>query len=670
MSATALAAVSAPLVASVLTLTAGRRLPRRGGALGLLAAAVSLGLSLVLVADLATGGHPTNETLHTFVGGVDGEGVTLEFGLLVDPLATLILVVVSVVAALVYLFSLGYMNAEGERDLVRYYAVLDFFTFSMLAFVVADSLLTAFVFFELLGACSYLLIGFWFRESGPPRAATKSFLLTRFGDYFLLVGVVAAFTAFGTTAFAGPDSLVTAAETAIAGDTSYTGLGLSGQRVVDVVGLLVLGGVLGKSAQFPLHTWLSDAHAQAPAPVSAFVHAATMVAAGVYLLARMYGVYALSPTVLAVIALVGGFTALLGATLALAESDLKRLLAYSTVSQYGYVMLALGGGGYVAAVFHLTTHALFKALLVLGAGAVVVATREGDVWALGGLRERLPVTYAAFLAGSLALVGLPPFAGFWSKEAVLFGTLEHGLGGSSVLLVAAALGLLAALVTGAYTARMVLLVFGGRPRTESAADADPVGWQMRVPMVVLGAFAVVGGLLDPPGGLGDLPRLSGWLDGATLAADFALAASTYAGQLEAAAGYEAAGISPLGPALAAAGLAVAGLVAGWSLYRGPDPGPTTRLGRVRTSVTRGYSQNALQAWLVRRVLATSRAANRFDRGVLDGVVDGTGVTALVTGGRLQRVQTGVVSTYAALLVAGLVLLLVAFALLGGWWFPW
>jgi len=661
--------VFAPLVASCLTLAAGRRLPLRGGLFGLLAAGGSLALSLVLVADLATGGRPTDETVYTFVGGVDGEGVTLAFGLLVDPLAALTLVVVSLVAVLVYLFSLGYMNAEGESDLVRYYAVLDFFTFSMLAFVLADSLLTAFVFFELLGACSYLLIGFWFRESGPPRAATKSFLLTRFGDYFLLVGVVAAVTAFGTTAFAGSDSLVPAAEAAIEGDTSYTAVGLSGQGVVDAIGLLVLGGVLGKSAQFPLHTWLADAHAEAPAPVSAFVHAATMVAAGVYLLARLYGFYALSPTALAVIALVGGVTALLGATLALVERDLKRLLAYSTVSQYGYVMLALGGGGYVAAVFHLTTHALFKSLLVLGAGAIVVATREGDIWELGGLRERLPVTYYAFLAGALALAGLPPFAGFWSKEAVLFVTLDHAFGGSTVLLAAAVLGLLAALVTGAYTARMVVLVFGGRPRSESAADADPVGWRMRVPMLALGVFAVVGGLLEPP--VGDWPRLSGWLDGATLAADdFALAASAYTAQLATVAGYEAAGLSPLGPTLAATGLAVVGLAAGWSLYRGPDPGPAARFDTVGTVLARGYYQDAVQAWLARRVLAAGRATNRFDRGVLDGVVDGTGATALVAGGRLQRVQTGVVSTYAALLVAGLVLLLVAFALLGGWWFPW
>jgi NADH-quinone oxidoreductase subunit L len=679
----AVAVVAFPLVTFVVTLAAGRWLPLRGAVPGIVATGGALAFSLWIAVRMALGEGPVHETVYTFIGGLDGEGVELTFGVLVDPLSALMLVVVSLIAFLVHLFSLGYMNAEDEPDLDRYYAGLSLFTFSMLAFVVADNLLMAFVFFELVGLCSYLLIGHWFREAGPPSAAKKAFLVTRFGDYFFLVGVVAVFATFGTAAFAGPDSFVAGAQTLVDGNAEYTFLDLSGQQVVDGIGLLVLGGVLGKSAQFPLHTWLPDAM-EGPTPVSALIHAATMVAAGVYLVARMYGFYALSPTVLAIIALVGGFTALFAATMALVKQELKQVLAYSTISQYGYMMLALGGGGYVAAVFHLTTHAIFKALLFLGAGAVIVAMHhEENMWEMGGLKDELPVTYYTFLAGSLALAGIFPFAGFWSKDEVLFETLDHALGGSPVLLVAYTFGLLAVVVTALYTFRMVLLTFHGDPRTDQAADPDPVGWSMKVPMLVLGTLAVVAGVLN----LGTIKEVIGkdalflkkWLDGATLDGfeELALSEKHYAEQLEQFAGYDTGGIAglesgslALAGGLVALALGLVGLAGAWSLYRADDPDAhMTRLGRVRTVLANNYYQDEYQVWLAGDVtLPAALAANRFDQGIIDGIVNVVGAVTLAVGTRFRRIQTGVVSNYAALLVLGLVLLLVVFGLAEGWWF--
>ncbi|MEF8855483.1 MAG: NADH-quinone oxidoreductase subunit L, partial [Haloarculaceae archaeon] len=406
-----------PLVSFLIALFLGRYMPKRGALAGILATGGSLLLSLWVALSVATGTDSYHEELYTFVSGAGG-GVELHLGIFLDPLSALMLVIVSLISFLVHVFSLGYMNDEGETGLPRYYAGLGLFSFSMLAFVFSDNLLMSFMFFELVGLCSYLLIGFWFREAGPPSAAKKAFLVTRFGDYFFLVGVVAVLGTFGTANFVGDHSFIHMAEEVLGpgGAEVTTFLGLDPQAWFTVVGLLVLGGVIGKSAQFPLHTWLPDAM-EGPTPVSALIHAATMVAAGVYLVARMYGFYALSPTALGIIALIGGFTALFAATMGVFKQELKQVLAYSTISQYGYMMLALGGGGYVAAVFHLTTHAVFKALLFLGAGAVIIAMHhEENMWEMGGLKDKMRVTYLTFLSGSLALAGIVPFAGFWSKD--------------------------------------------------------------------------------------------------------------------------------------------------------------------------------------------------------------------------------------------------------------
>ena len=366
-----------PLVSFLVALLAGRWLPRKGALAGILATAGSLGLSVAMLVTVVVRGEGYNETLYRFVDA--SETFDLTFGLLIDPLSAAMLVIVSLIAFLVHVFSLGYMNEEGEPGLPRYYAGLGLFTFSMLSFVFADNLLMAFMFFELVGLCSWLLIGHWFREDAPPSAAKKAFLVTRFGDYFFLVGVVGVLTTFGTAQFAGKKGFPAIAEHVLdpeaSAEVAVNTFGFAPQTWFAVLGLLVLGGVLGKSAQFPFHTWLPDAM-EGPTPVSALIHAATMVAAGVFLVARMYGFYALLPTVLGIIAFTGGFTALFAASMGVVKDEIKQVLAYSTISQYGYMMLALGAGGYVAAFFHLTTHAVFKALLFLGAEIGRASCRE------------------------------------------------------------------------------------------------------------------------------------------------------------------------------------------------------------------------------------------------------------------------------------------------------
>ncbi|MFC7199987.1 NADH-quinone oxidoreductase subunit L [Halospeciosus flavus] len=656
-----------PLVAFLIALLVGYGAPRllpKGGALpGILATAGSLLLSVWLAVTVA-GGATYDQTLYTWVAGQGTFDLT--FGLLVDPLSAMMAVVVSLVSLLVHVFSLGYMNDEGEGGLPRYYAGLGLFTASMLGFALASNLVMAFVFFELVGFCSWWLIGHWFREPGPASAAKKAFLVTRFGDFFFLVGVVGVLGTFGTAAFtAFPETA--AAVLGPEGVTVRTFFGLGAQNWFAVLGLLILGGVVGKSAQFPLQTWLPDAM-EGPTPVSALIHAATMVAAGVFLVARMYGFYALLPTVLAIIALIGGFTALFAATMGVVKREIKQVLAYSTISQYGYMMLGLGAGGYVAGTFHLLTHAVFKSLLFLGAGAVIVAMHhEEDMWKMGGLKEKMPVVYWSFLVGSLALAGIVPFAGFWSKDAVLHEALVYGAGGHPALLAAWAMGLLAVFFTGFYTFRMVLLTFHGEPRSDAAESAHDVGWNMKVPVAVLGVGAVVVGFVNP----GLLHEFAGvplflenWLSGPIEATSY----EHYHHLLEEFAGYHAASIPAVVSAALSLGLALAGVGVAWVLYSGPEPEEhTEKLGAVKTLWYNNYYQDEVQVWLAESVaVPVARAVDTFDQSIVDGVVDGVSSVSVASGKRVKRIQSGVVTDYATMLTLGLVALLVVFGILGGW----
>ena len=661
------AIVLLPFVSFLVALAVGDDLPKGGALAGIAATAGSLILSIGTVLAVA-GGRTYDATIYTWAEGL--EAVDLTFGVLIDPLSAMMLLIVTLVAFLVHVFSLGYMNDEGETGLARYYAGLGLFTASMLGFVVADNLLMAFMFFELVGLCSYLLIGFNFREPGPPCAAKKAFLVTRFGDYFFLVGVVAVFGTFGTAAFVGSESFPALAEAALRGEASVNTFGFAPGTWFTIVGLLILGGVIGKSAQYPLHTWLPDAM-EGPTPVSALIHAATMVAAGVYLVARMYGFYAISPDALAVIAFVGGFTALFAATMGLVKREIKQVLAYSTISQYGYMMLALGGGGYVAATFHLMTHAFFKALLFLGAGSVIIAMHHNeDMWDMGGLKSKMPVTYITFLSGSLALAGIFPFAGFWSKDEVLYETVLHGLDGDPILLAAYAMGLTAVFFTGLYTFRMVFLTFHGNSRSETAEDPHGVRWNVKFPLVVLGILAAVAGFVNmvpvqKVTGL-QIDYLHQWLEHGYAG----LTVEHYGTLLHDFAGYGTAGLelSPLLPGAVSLALALAGAVVAYLLYNVPDPVEhTDRLGEIKTVLYNNYYQDEYQVWIANGVTRPiARAANKFDGGVVDGVVNGVSSVSLFSGGRIRLIQTGVVSNYAVLLTLGLTALILAFGLLGGW----
>ena len=658
-----------PFVSFLTALAIGNRLPKGGALAGITATGGSLLIAIATAVAVAEGRVYT-ATIYTWAHGLDVADLT--FGVLIDPLSAMMLVIVTLVSFLVHIFSLGYMNNEGEVGLPRYYAGLGLFSASMLGFVVADNLLMAFMFFELVGLCSYLLIGFWFRESGPPSAAKKAFLVTRFGDYFFLVGVVAIFATFGTAAFAGSESFPALAEAALLGEASESvrTFGFEPQLWFTIVGLLILGGVIGKSAQFPLHTWLPDAM-EGPTPVSALIHAATMVAAGVYLVARMYGFYALSPTALAVIAFFGGFTALVAATMGVVKREIKQVLAYSTISQYGYIMLGLGGGGYVAATFHLLTHAFFKALLFLGAGSVIIAMHHTeDMWEMGGLKEKLPVTYYTFVAGSLALAGIVPFAGFWSKDEVLYETLLHGLDGNTILLAAYAMGLIAVFFTGFYTFRMVFLTFHGDPRSETARDPEGVGMNIKIPLTVLGILAATTGFLN----MTPVAKLTGlhieflhkWLEHGF----GGLTVEHYHELLHDVAGYGAAGIelSPILPGVVSLGLALAGFLLAYQLYNVPEPvAHTDRLGSFKTMLYNNYYQDEYQVWIATGFTQPlARVANKLDQGVVDGIVNGVSGVSLFAGSRIKRIQTGIVSNYAALLTLGLTALLVGLGLMGGW----
>ncbi|WP_115862378.1 NADH-quinone oxidoreductase subunit L [Halorussus litoreus] len=667
------------LIALLVGAFAPRLLPKGGAIPGILATAGSLLLSIWAFVAVSGSADGMYHEYITWVAGAGEATLDLHFGILLDPLSTMMLIIVSLVALLVHVFSLGYMNDEGETGLPRYYAGLGLFTASMLSFVFANNLLMAFMFFELVGLCSWLLIGFWFREEGPPSAAKKAFLVTRFGDYFFLVGVVGVLATFGTSMFVGSENMEAfphIAEQVLAGEGAVevtTFLGFEPQAWFAVLGLLILGGVVGKSAQFPLHTWLPDAM-EGPTPVSALIHAATMVAAGVYLVARIYGFYALLPQVLAFIAFVGGFTALFAATMGVVKKEIKQVLAYSTISQYGYMMLGLGAGGYVAASFHLLTHAFFKALLFLGAGSVIIAMHHNEnMWDMGGLKEKMPVTYYAFLSGSLALAGIVPFSGFWSKDEVLYEAFVHGLN-SPLLLGAYAMGLLAVFFTGFYTFRMVFLTFHGEPRTDTARDPHGVGWNVKFPLAVLGILAAVTGLVNMVPvqkllGVEGIDFLHQWLDAgpevlsahhySTLTHDFAHYTAGTIGSAD---------LTVLLSAGVSLGLALAGAGAAWLLYDVPEPvRHTDRLGRIKTVLFNNYYQDEFQVWLAQGVtLPVAKAADKFDQGVIDGVVNGASSVSLFGGSRIKRVQTGVVSNYAFLLTTGLIVLLVAFGIMGGW----
>ncbi len=471
-------------------------------------------VSLLVVYATIAAGHPVQIEGWSLSVPWMPTGTTIFYtGFAVDGFTAAMLFMVPLVCTLIFIYSAEYM--EGDSRYARFFAYVSLFAFGMLTLVVADDLLLLFIAWEIMGLCSYLLIGFWFEKDSAKKAGLKAFLTTRIGDVLLFAGMLFLFSQTGTLTFRQifePETLAKLSNTLIWGFPAAT-----------VISLLVFGGAVGKSAQFPLHVWLPDAM-EGPTPVSAMIHAATMVSAGVYLVARMLPLFAVVETsALQWVAIIGAITAFFGATIGVAQNDIKRVLAYSTISQLGYMMIGLGLGGFLAGIFHLLTHSFFKALLFLGSGSVIHAMEHGahhagdhhtdpqDMMNMGGLAGKMKRSYLAYLMGTLALVGIFPWAGFWSKDEILAEAWHQaqGFNFSSLAFWAWLAGTLGAFVTALYMGRQIGLVFLGKPRTKLAEHAQEPGNRMTLPLLVLAFFATFLGFINVPE---NVPLIgNGWL---------------------------------------------------------------------------------------------------------------------------------------------------------------
>lgn len=472
-----------PLLPGIAFVLAGflRALGRLAAAIAVTAIAASFVLSGGVIAAVLSTPITVEAPYVTKAVWATVGSLVLEMGVLVDPITAMMLFVVTTVALCVAIYSVGYM--KDDPGMGRFFAFISLFVASMLGLVLASNFLQLYVFWEGVGLCSYLLIGFYYQRVSAREAAKKAFITTRVGDFGLLLGILLLQIHFGTLDFLNLRMLVPLEVLTL------------GTVFLTVAGFLIFIGPIGKSGQFPLHVWLPDAM-EGPTPVSALIHAATMVVAGVYLVARAYFIFAASPFLMNLIAWVGGATAIFAASIALTQREIKRILAYSTVSQLGYMMLALGVGSLTASMFHLMTHAFFKALLFLSAGAVMHALAdEADIFRMGGLRKKMPWTFAAMTIGVLAIAGLPPFAGFFSKDEILFAAAEV----STPLYV---LATITAFMTALYMARLLFVAFLGDCRTGAAYHAHEAGWWMRLPLIILAALAVTSGFLGYAWGFG------------------------------------------------------------------------------------------------------------------------------------------------------------------------
>ena len=540
--------------------------------------------------------------------------VTLSWGIIVDELSIVMLGLVTLVALAVQVYSLSYMKDEPAFG--WYFAVHSLFAAAMLTLILADNFLLLYIAWELVGLCSYLLIGFWYQRRSAAEAAKKAFITTRIGDVGLLIGILLLFNETGTFDIA---TIIHVAEQgAISSGTLTAAL------------LLIFLGAMGKSAQFPLHVWLPDAM-EGPTPVSALIHAATMVVAGVFLVARIFPLFVLSPDAMLVVAVIGLTTALVAAAMALVMTDLKRVLAYSTISHLGFMMLALGAGGYTAAIFHLVAHAFAKALLFLGAGSVTHGTDKTDIRDMGGLRKQMPLTFVTFGIGALALAGIPPLGGFFSKDEILVAVLD---GRHPIFFV---LVLVAALMSALYMARVFFLVFFGQLKRENArAHESPL--LMVLPLAVLAVLALTAGLLAPAW-TSDYQGFGAWL--------FHDEPHAYK-------------VNVMVMALSVA-LAVGGFALGWALYvkgsLSPDRIRQQMSGLHTLTVNKFYIDELYQWGIDRVVLVFANFMAIFDRIVVnDTGVNGTGRSVLLSGLRLRYIETGKVYNYALGMGVGVVVI--------------
>jgi NADH-quinone oxidoreductase subunit L len=570
--------------------------------------------------------------------GAFPNGFSLVAGTLVDPISALMLLVVTVVGFVVMLYSIEYMHHD--RGLPRYYSELSLFLASMSGLVISNNLLEFFIFWELVGVCSYFLIGFYYEKPSAASAAKEAFLVTRVGDVMFLLGIFLYFYNYSLAGPAGSGGWAANGFVFTHGTQPFLASAMGGNStLLTVAGIMILGGAAGKSAQFPLHVWLPDAM-EGPTTVSALIHAATMVAAGVYLLAVTSLFLGFTSVDQFAIVAIGGFTAFFAATMAVVHPDIKRVIAYSTISQLGYMVLAVGAGFAMLGLFHLFTHAFFKALLFLAAGSVIHALGTQDLFKMGGLRKPMRLTAAAFAIGGLALAGVPPFAGFWSKDDILSAVYSQ-LGSHPGYWPFFLLAFAAVFLTAYYIFRAWFLTFSGdRTRDETLPHGHEGPWVMQVPLVVLSALAVGSGLLVF------------WPSFQSLLLS----------------GNGAAGIPPvygttdLVLSSVSVVLAVAGILLAWRLWgngrvfvlaESSAAHPVRRLLLNRYYFKIGYD------WIgAKGVYTIARASDFVDRYVIDGTVHGFERAFAALSDRMRRIQTGLVSDYAAYVVAGLIVVFV------------
>jgi len=644
-----------PLAAFFVILLLGKRLPRGGDFVGIAAIAASLVVTIGIVAQVI--GHHGDEPFVRERGYslVDFGGGELTLGTKIDGLAAFMLLVVCVVSLMVQIYSTGYMH--GDSRYTFFFAMLSVFTTGMLIVTVADNLLLMLVGWEIMGVCSYFLIGHYWEELPNSNAAIKAFLTTRVGDVGFMIGIVVLFFAADSFKFT---EIIHAVEE---GHVS------SGMIVAGT--LLIFCGAIGKSAQFPLHTWLPDAMA-GPTPVSALIHAATMVASGIYLVARLYPVFEKSSAALNLMGVLAAITMLGAACMALVQDDIKRVLAYSTVSQLAYMTGALSVGGYTAGFFHLFTHAAFKGLLFLGAGSVIHACGTNYMSEMGGLRKYMPTTHATYLIGSLALAGFPLMSAFWSKDEILLDAYAAGFGHPHVAMSALVgkivfiTAVVTALMTAFYTTRMYCLTFRGDYRGTAHPHESPRN--ITVPLIVLAVPALLVGFVNSP--LAGHNSFGAWV--------------RFAGEAH---------TPVLDPKMVAISLitGLGGIAVGYLVYGAGMPArdPTLNLGFLtRLFANRFYVDEfylrvivrpvriqvaAASNWLNQKVLdappnlggtgglAAGRLAYRFDQGAIDGVVNGSGTLASLFGRGLRLMQNGNVQAYATGMFIGVVALAVLVA---------
>ena len=623
-----------PLAGAALNGLFGRHWPKRAvDAVGLGATGLAFAATLELIREFARlrpGQVPWIESYFTWIAA---GSFRAGFDLQVDQLTIVMLLVVTGVGWLIHIYSTGYMAHQGGY--YRFFACMNLFTFFMLTLVMAANFVLLFVGWEGVGLCSYLLIGFYFLRKSAADAGKKAFIVNRIGDFGFMLAIFLTFRTFGSVEF------TTVFRTAANMPTEAPGqLG-----VLTSICLLLLAGAVGKSAQLPLYVWLPDAM-EGPTPVSALIHAATMVTAGVYMVARSHILYMHAPLAMSAVATIGALTALYAATIGLVQTDIKKVLAYSTISQLGYMFLACGVGAFAAGIFHLMTHAFFKALLFLAAGSAIHALGgEQDMRRMGGLRHKIPWTYWTMLIGTLSISGVPLFAGFFSKDKILFETAVSPYGGKMLWLIA----LIAALLTAFYMFRLVFLSFHGTPRfDEQETHVHESPRNMLVPLAVLAALSVGGGWMAAPALLGGTNHFEKFL-APVFGAELRQTADTHAGPEQ-----------ELLLTSIAIGVALAGFFVAWWFYIHRPQTPERLAESFHAPyqlLLNKYYVDELYNWLIVRPtvwISTFFLWRVVDEGAVDGSVNGLAHVARRLGERVRQVQSGNTRSYAAWVVVGAV----------------